>query len=107
MHTAVCTLVLLHACLLLCPAVATAAAIPVELRQAGQGWQLLRGCEPYFIRGAGGSASLEQLAAAESGCEAHIEPIVESADGGTLFRTRGENAFLFAQLFLALEAGET
>jgi DNA-binding transcriptional MerR regulator len=52
-------------------------------------------------------STLEKLAAAESGCEAHIEPIVESADGGTLFRARGENAFLFAQLFLALEAGQT
>lgn len=43
---------------------ATAEAIPVELRQTEQGWQLLRGGEPYFIRGAGGSHSLEQLAAA-------------------------------------------
>ena len=51
--------------------------------------------------------ALEKLAAGESGCDAHIEPEVESADGGTLFRARGKNAFLFAQLFLALEAGET
>jgi hypothetical protein len=42
-----------------------AEAIPVELEKTEQGWQLLRGGEPYFIRGAGGSgASLEQLAAA-------------------------------------------
>ncbi len=41
-----------------------AQAIPVELTKSEQGWQLLRGGEPYFIRGAGGSASLEQLAAA-------------------------------------------
>ena len=39
-------------------------AIPVELRRTDTGWQLLRGGEPYFIRGAGGSGSLEQLAAA-------------------------------------------
>jgi hypothetical protein len=39
-------------------------AIPVELQQTRQGWQLLRGGKPYFIRGAGGEASLEQLAAA-------------------------------------------
>jgi hypothetical protein len=38
-----------------------AEAIPVELRQTHSGWQLLRGGEPYFIRGAGGSASLQQL----------------------------------------------
>jgi hypothetical protein len=41
-----------------------AEAIPVELRETEQGWQLLRGGEPYFIKGAGGSGSLEQLAAA-------------------------------------------
>lgn len=42
-----------------------AEAVPVELEKTEQGWQLLRGGEPYFIRGAGGSgASLEQLAAA-------------------------------------------
>ncbi len=41
-----------------------AEAVPVELRQtAGDGWQLLRGGEPYLIRGAGGTASLERLAA--------------------------------------------
>jgi len=41
-----------------------AEAIPVELRQSSQGWQLLRDGEPYFIRGAGGDASLAELAAA-------------------------------------------
>ncbi|MEO0423031.1 MAG: glycoside hydrolase family 2 TIM barrel-domain containing protein [Pseudomonadota bacterium] len=38
--------------------------VPVELRETPQGWQLYRGGEPYFIRGAGGDASLEALAAA-------------------------------------------
>ncbi|MDJ0708885.1 MAG: glycoside hydrolase family 2 TIM barrel-domain containing protein [Woeseiaceae bacterium] len=41
-----------------------AEAIPVELKETEKGWQLLRGGEPYFIKGAGGSGSLEQLAAA-------------------------------------------
>jgi len=41
-----------------------AEAMPVELAKTEQGWQLLRGGEPYFIKGAGGSGSLEQLAAA-------------------------------------------
>ncbi len=50
--------------MVLWPAAASAKAIPVELRQTQQGWQLLRGGEPYFIRGAGGDASLAQLAAA-------------------------------------------
>ena len=49
---------------LLAPPAIQAEAIPVELRQTEQGWQLLRGGEPYFIRGAGGDASLELLAAA-------------------------------------------
>ncbi len=39
-------------------------AIPVELKQTEQGWQLLRGGEPYFIRGAGGTHSLADLAKA-------------------------------------------
>ncbi len=53
----------LAAIVLLLPSSAAAAeAIPVELRQTEQGWQLLRGGEPYFIRGAGGTHSLQQLA---------------------------------------------
>jgi len=44
--------------------VAMAEPVPVELRQTDQGWQLLRGGEPYFIRGAGGSQSLNLFAAA-------------------------------------------
>ncbi|MEM6928313.1 MAG: glycoside hydrolase family 2 TIM barrel-domain containing protein [Myxococcota bacterium] len=43
---------------------ANAAPIPVEVRQTDTGWQLYRGGEPYFVKGAGGSGSLEQLAAA-------------------------------------------
>ena len=41
-----------------------AEAIPVELRTTDDGWELLRGGEPYVIRGAGGSHSLAALAAA-------------------------------------------
>ena len=41
-----------------------AEAIPVELKQTEAGWQLFRGGEPYFIKGAGGDGSLEALAAA-------------------------------------------
>lgn len=47
-----------------CPAVASAEAIPVQLQRTAEGWQLLRGGRPYFIRGAGGNAPLEALAAA-------------------------------------------
>ncbi|MEO0579157.1 MAG: hypothetical protein AAFZ58_10750, partial [Pseudomonadota bacterium] len=41
-----------------------AEAVPVELKRTEQGWELLRGGEPYFIRGAGGDQSLEALARA-------------------------------------------
>jgi hypothetical protein len=57
-------LVLFYTSLMLWPAAISAEAIPVELRKTGQGWQLLRDGKPYFIRGAGGDAPLEQLAAA-------------------------------------------
>lgn len=62
--TAIRVLVILLIAMLLLPATATAQPIPVELRETEEGWQLLRGGEPYLIRGAGGDASLERLAAA-------------------------------------------
>ena len=43
---------------------AAADPIPVQLEQTDDGWRLLRGGEPYFIRGAGGDFSMEELAAA-------------------------------------------
>jgi DNA-binding transcriptional MerR regulator len=49
---------------------------------------------------------LQRIASGESDCEAHLQPEVSSDDGGLLFRARGDNAFLFAQLFLALESAE-
>ncbi|MEZ4386459.1 MAG: glycoside hydrolase family 2 TIM barrel-domain containing protein [Candidatus Krumholzibacteriia bacterium] len=53
---------------------AAAQAVPVEVIQtAAGGWQLLRGGEPYLVKGAGGSGSAERLAAA----------------GGTTLRTWG------------------
>ena len=64
LQTAAHALVLSSACLALWPSAAAAKAIPVELHQTGQGWQLTRGGEPYFIRGAGGSGSLKEVAAA-------------------------------------------
>ena len=64
LHVTAHALVLSSASLVLCTSAATANAIPVELRQTEQGWQLLRDGKPYFIRGAGGDGSLEQLAAA-------------------------------------------
>jgi hypothetical protein len=55
---------LLLAGALILPTFSQADVVPVELRQTEDGWQLIRGGEPYFIKGAGGTGSLEQLAAA-------------------------------------------
>jgi hypothetical protein len=40
-----------------------AQAIPVSLVQTPSGWHMLRGGEPYYVRGAGGSADLDLLVA--------------------------------------------
>lgn len=48
-------------------------------------------------------AALKQIAASEAGCEAHAEPNVELTTEGHVFSAHGNNAFLFAQFFLALE----
>jgi hypothetical protein len=50
--------------LLLFGPTAMAEAIPVELQASEDGWQLIRGGEPYFIHGAGGDGPLDELAAA-------------------------------------------
>lgn len=58
----------MRSALLLCALAASAALadpIPVRLERTDDGWRLLRGGEPYVIRGAGGSNDLELLA--ESG----------------------------------------
>ena len=64
MHVVFFARVLLFAVAFLHGQVALAAATPVELREADDGWQLLRGGEPYLIRGAGGDGPLDRLAAA-------------------------------------------
>ncbi|MCL4779615.1 MAG: MerR family transcriptional regulator [Gammaproteobacteria bacterium] len=47
--------------------------------------------------------ALQQIAASEAGCAAHTEPRVEYTAEGYVFSAHGDNAFLFAQFFLALE----
>jgi len=51
--------------------------------------------------------ALEKIAAAEHGCQAHAEPEIAADESGILFRAHGDNAFLYAQLFLALEADDS
>jgi len=38
-------------------------AVRVEIRQGDQGWQLLRGGEPYYVKGVGGSVHLDRAKA--------------------------------------------
>jgi DNA-binding transcriptional MerR regulator len=47
--------------------------------------------------------ALRTLAQMEADCQVHIAPKLERHEEGFLFTARGENAFLFARLFLALE----
>ena len=48
--------------------------------------------------------ALAGVAALEAQCHAHATPQFERTDEGCLFVASGENAFLFAQLFLDLES---
>jgi len=67
-------------------------SIPVQLVESADGeWQLVRGGEPYFIMGAGGSGSKEMLAAA----------------GANTFRTWGVGPDLGEQLDQAEKLGLT
>lgn len=66
-------------------------AVKVELVRDGQGWSMLRGGEPYFVKGAGGSADKSVLAAA----------------GGNSFRTWGVSDKTMAQLDEAQRLGLT
>ena len=50
--------------------------------------------------------ALEKLAASEAECGVHMTPEVAPTADGIRFMASGENAFLFAQLFLALENTE-
>lgn len=50
------------------------------------------------------SEALRQLVAAEVGCQAHVDLSLSETAEGPLLAAQGDGAFLFAQLFLALEA---
>jgi MerR family Zn(II)-responsive transcriptional regulator of zntA len=76
----------------------------------GEHFHIWRDDDEYSIRftckGARVKRALERIAAGESDCEAHAQPEVVERDEGYVFRARGDNAFLYAQLFLALESSE-
>jgi MerR family copper efflux transcriptional regulator len=48
-------------------------------------------------------AALQELAQLEAACHAHPAPQLTTSEEGFLFTVSGDNAFIFAQLFLALE----
>ena len=50
------------------------------------------------------AAALKQLKDAEAGCTAHVDLHLTETAEGQLLTAHGEGAFLFAQLFLALES---
>jgi MerR family copper efflux transcriptional regulator len=50
------------------------------------------------------SEALRQLVAAEVGCKVHVDLSLSETAEGPLLTAHGDGAFLFAQLFLALEA---
>ncbi len=78
-------------------------------RLRGQHIHLWQENQAYHILFVTGDPSvglaLQALADLESGCQAHADttPDFVSGDEGFLFIARGENAFIFARLFMALE----
>jgi MerR family copper efflux transcriptional regulator len=50
------------------------------------------------------AGALRQLVDAEAGCTAHVDLALTDTAEGSLLTAKGDHAFLFAQLFLALEA---
>ncbi len=49
-------------------------------------------------------AALERLVAEEAGCNLHVDVALAPHPEGLQLRVRGDNAYLYAQLFLTLEA---
>ena len=70
----------------------------VHLWQVDDGYEILVVSEDPAVL-----AALEQLAQTEASCEAHRQPRVRRHSEGYLLVARGENAFIYARLFLALE----
>jgi hypothetical protein len=79
---------------------AAAQAVPVELKQTDQGWQLLRDGKPYEIKGAGGDWHLEKDRGGR-----YLDLLVKS--GGNSIRTWGVGEETQAVLDLAHAKGLT
>ena len=71
----------------------------VHVWREGDGYAVLMpGHDPKF------GEALRQLMTAEVGCQAHVDLSLSDTAEGPLLTAHGDGAFLFAQLFLALEA---
>lgn len=74
----------------------------------GRHMHVWRDADGYTIlvrdRSADVAAALRQLVEAEAGCDVHVDVTLSDHHDGLQLTARGENAFLFAQLFLTLEA---
>jgi len=70
----------------------------VHIWQVEDGYEILVvGQDPAVLD------ALQMLAQAEASCQAHPQPRVRKHEEGYLFVAKGENAFILARLFLALE----
>ncbi len=74
----------------------------VHVWREGDGYSVLVPGKNEAISGA-----LRQLVAAEAGCSVHVDISLSETAEGLVLTARGDSAFLFAQLFLALEASAT
>lgn len=79
---------------------AIAQAVPVELKQTAQGWQLLRDGKPYVLKGAGADLQLQA-----DGGAASMQRLVDA--GGNSIRTWGTDEKTKALLDLAHAKGLT
>ena len=70
----------------------------VHIWQEDDGYQILVVSQDLEVQ-----AALQTLAQLEENCSAHPTPQLVPHSEGTLFVASGENAFIFARLFLALE----
>jgi MerR family copper efflux transcriptional regulator len=73
----------------------------VHIWQEGDSYRILIASSQSDVE-----AALRELAQIEAQCHAHTTPQLEPSEEGYLFTVSGEHAFLFAQLFLALEQEE-
>ncbi|MBN1640788.1 MAG: MerR family transcriptional regulator [Anaerolineae bacterium] len=70
----------------------------VHIWQQEQGYDILVVSEDPAV-----GAALQTLAQMEASCRAHPQPRIHEHGEGILLRARGDNAFIYARLFLALE----